>query len=252
MAEEAAPKVVDPNTVVAAAAAAAVDMDVENIEAGDNGAEPNQKRAREEEEPLVDDDDVLKKQKVAEEKEQSVEEQRLEKRDEKEEKEAEKEEEEKEASGSVNLGFKSFVSSSEMFHYFYNFLHTWPQYLNVNKYEHLMLLELLKNGHAEPDKKIGGGVRAFQVRKHPTFKSRCFFLIREDDSADDFSFRKCVDHILPLPEEMHLKFDANKALGGGGGGGGKHYGGGKGGRGGRGGRGGGGRGGHGRGGKWRH
>lgn len=133
MAEEAAPKVVDPNTVVAAAAAAAVDMDVENIEAGDNGAEPNQKRAREEEEPLVDDDDVLKKQKVAEEKEQSVEEQRLEKRDEKEEKEAEKEEEEKEASGSVNLGFKSFVSSSEMFHYFYNFLHTWPQYLNVNK-----------------------------------------------------------------------------------------------------------------------
>lgn len=130
MAEEAALEVVDPNT---AAAAAAVDMDVENIEAGDNGAEPNQKRAREEEEPLVDDDDVLKKQKVAEEKEQSVEEQRLEKRDEKEEKEAEKEEEEKEASGSVNLGFKSFVSSSEMFHYFYNFLHTWPQYLNVNK-----------------------------------------------------------------------------------------------------------------------
>lgn len=130
MAEEAALEVVDPNT---AAAAAAVDMDVENVEAGGNGAEPNQKRAREEEEPLVDDDDVLKKQKVAEEKEQSVEEQRLEKRDEKEEKEAEKEEEEKEASGSVNLGFKSFVSSSEMFHYFYNFLHTWPQYLNVNK-----------------------------------------------------------------------------------------------------------------------
>lgn len=107
-----------------------------------------------------------------------------------------------------------------------------------------MLLELLKNGHAEPDKKIGGGVRAFQVRKHPTFNSRCFFLIREDDSVDDFSFRKCVDHILPLPEEMHLKSDANKALDGGG----KHHGhGGKGGR-GRGGRGGG----RGRGGKWRH
>ncbi|KAH1254720.1 hypothetical protein GLYMA_04G169200v4 [Glycine max] len=252
MAEEAALEVVDPNT---AAAAAAVDMDVENVEAGGNGAEPNQKRAREEEEPQGGDDDVSKKQRVDEENEKSVEEQRLEKRDEQEEekgeeKEAEKEEEEeKEASGSVNLGFKSFGSSLEMFHYFYNFLHTWPQYLNVNKYEHLMLLELLKNGHAEPDKKIGGGVRAFQVRKHPTFKSRCFFLIREDDSADDFSFRKCVDHILPLPEEMHLKSDANKALGGGGG---KHYGGGKGGRGGRGGRGRGGRGGHGRGGKWRN
>ncbi|KAK7411413.1 hypothetical protein VNO78_02846 [Psophocarpus tetragonolobus] len=258
MAEEAAPEVIDPNT-----SAAAVDMEVENAVAGDSGGEANQKRAREDEEPQ--DDDVSKKQKVDEEK--SVEEARLEKHEEKEEEkekeknaeeketeaeaeaEAEKEEkEEKEANGSVNLGHKSFGSSSEMFHYFYNFLHAWPQYLNVNKYEHLMLLELLKNGHSEPDKKIGGGVRAFQVRKHPTFKSRCFFLIREDDSVDDFSFRKCVDHILPLPDEMHLKSDANKALGGGGG---KHHGGGKGGRGGRGGRGGG-RGGHGRGGKWRH
>ena len=102
----------------------------------------------------------------------------------------------------------------------------------------MMLLELLKKGHAEPDKKIGAGIRAFQVRKHPTYKSRCFFLIREDDSVDDFSFRKCVDHILPLPEEMHMKSDQNKALGGGGGG--RHYGR-KGGR-GRGGKGG----------KWRH
>lgn len=235
MAEEAAPEVVDPN----AAVASAVDMDVE-------AGETNQKRAREEEDHQDDYDDVAKKQKLDEEK--SVEEERLEKLDHQEENEKEsgkEEQEDKEPSASVNLGHKTFASSSEMFHYFYNFLHTWPQYLNVNKYEHLMLLELLKNGHAEPGKKIGGGIRAFQVRKHATFKSRCFFLIREDDSVDDFSFRKCVDHILPLPEEMHLKSDANKALGGGGG---KHHGhGGKGGR-GRGGRGGG----RGRGGKWRH
>ncbi|XP_020235233.1 protein EMBRYO DEFECTIVE 514 [Cajanus cajan] len=233
MAEDTVPEVIDPIT--------AVDMEVES--------EPTLKRAREEEESHDrPDDDVSKKQKLDEEK--SVEEQRLERETiEEKEKEAEKEEEkeeEKEASGAVNLGHKSFGSSSEMFHYFYNFLHTWPQYLNVNKYEHLMLLELLKNGHAEPDKKIGGGVRAFQVRKHPTFKSRCFFLIREDESVDDFSFRKCVDHILPMPEEMHLKSNANKASGGGSGGG-KHHGHGKGGR-GRGGRGGG----RGRGGKWRN
>ncbi|KAK7304628.1 hypothetical protein VNO77_42512 [Canavalia gladiata] len=236
MAEGTAPEVVNPD-----AAVAAVDMDVES-------GEPIQKRAREEDESQ--DDDVSKKQKVDDEK--SVEEQRLEKLEEKEEEEEEKEkeeeEEEKEECDPVNLGYKSFASSSEMFNYFYNFLHAWPQYLNVNKYEHMMLLELLKKGHTESDRKIGGGIRAFQVRKHPSFKSRCFFLIREDDSVDDFSFRKCVDHILPLPEEMHLKSDANKALGGGGGGGGKHHGG-------RGGRGRGGRGGgrgHGRGGRWRH
>lgn len=101
-----------------------------------------------------------------------------------------------------------------------------------------MLLELLKNGHLEPDKKIGSGIRAFQVRYHPKFRSRCFFLLREDDSVDDFSFRKCVDHILPLPENMQVKHDVNKALGGahggkaggGGGRGGRGYGRGRGGK----------------------
>ncbi|KAK7388937.1 hypothetical protein VNO78_23766 [Psophocarpus tetragonolobus] len=115
----------------------------------------------------------------------------------------------------VKLGYKIFSSSVQMFDYFYNLLHAWPPSVNLNKYEHTMLLELLKNGHTEPDDKIGGGIRVFQVRKHPMWKSRCFFLIREDESFDDFSFRKCVDHILPLPEDMQVKPDANKALGGG-------------------------------------
>ena len=86
-----------------------------------------------------------------------------------------------------------------------------------------MLVDLLKKGHLEPEKKIGEGIHAFQVRYHPQFKSRCFFLIREDESVDDFSFRKCVDHILPLPENMQVKRDVDKALGGGkfGGGGGR-------------------------------
>ncbi|KAK7281761.1 hypothetical protein RIF29_10017 [Crotalaria pallida] len=228
----AAQETVDPNTT-APAAAAAVDMEVENVEAGDK-----KKRDREEEEESKEEkekgDGVSKKAKVDEDK--SVEEERLEKQEEK----------EKEASGPVNLGFKSFGSSVEMFDYFYKFLHAWPLCLNVNKYEHKMLLELLKNGHAEPDRKIGKGVRAFQVRNHPAFKSKCFFLIREDNSVDDFSFRKCVDHILPLPEEMHSKYDVKKPFGGGGGG--RHHGG-KGGR-GRGGRGGG-RGGHRKGGRGR-
>lgn len=85
------------------------------------------------------------------------------------------------------------------------------------QYEYLVLLDLLKKGHAEPDKKIGGGVKAFQVRTHPLYKSRCFFLIREDEVVDDFSFRKCVDQILPLPENMKANADANKASGGKGG-----------------------------------
>ncbi|GMN45625.1 hypothetical protein TIFTF001_014818 [Ficus carica] len=192
------------------------DMELEAIEPaqeskGDaSNGETNSKRAREEGGDGDGDgsgeknDGVSKKQKVEDEK--SVEEERLEKKlgDE-------------EQPGRGILGPKSFGSSVEMFDYFYKFLHYWPPNLNVNMYEQLVLLDLLKKGHAEPDKKIGGGIRAFQVRYHPTFKSRCFFLIRDDESYDDFSFRKCVDRILPLPEGMKIKPEANKALGGGGG-----------------------------------
>ncbi|GMP33454.1 hypothetical protein CsSME_00006764 [Camellia sinensis var. sinensis] len=135
----------------------------------------------------------------------------------------------------VSVGPKSFVSSVDMFDYFYKFLHYWAPNVNVNKFEQMVLLELLKKGHPEPEKKIGNGISAFQVRFHPQFKSRCFFIIRNDESVDDFSFRKCVDRILPLPENMLAKSDVNKALGGGGGGHGKRGGGGGGGGGGRGG-----------------
>lgn len=99
------------------------------------------------------------------------------------------------------------------------------------QYEHMVLLDLIKKGHSEPDKKIGGGIKTFQIRTHPMWKSRCFFLVREDDTADDFSFRKCVDHILPLPENMIPGANGN-GHGGGGRGGGRRggRGGGKGGR----------------------
>ncbi|XP_028763459.1 protein EMBRYO DEFECTIVE 514-like [Neltuma alba] len=228
MAEATAKEVEETNTTTT------VDMEVENTESpqnagGNGGSEPNGtdpatngesnlKREREEDESQEGEDGVCKKPKL----EKSVEEERLEK--------LEEGVQEEEKSGPVNLGYKTFASSVEIFDYFYKFLHHWPPHLNVNKYEHTMLLELLKKGHSEPDKKIGGGVRTFQIRNHPTWKSRCFFIIREDDSVDDFSFRKCVDHILPLPEEMKLKSHANKMLGGGGGKGrGRRGGGGKGG-----------------------
>ncbi|CAN6822190.1 unnamed protein product [Brassica oleracea] len=141
--------------------------------------------------------------------------------------------EEEKSNGPVKLGPKEFVSSVAMFDYFTKFMHFWPTGLDVNKYEQMVLLDLIKKGHSEPDKKIGGGIKAFQVRTHPMWKSRCFFLVREDDSADDFSFRKCVDQILPLPENMKAPGSTGNGHGGGGRGGGGRRGGRGGGRGGR-------------------
>ncbi|KAK8692962.1 hypothetical protein V6N13_070563 [Hibiscus sabdariffa] len=176
------------------------DMDTETLappaQNPDDG-DSKSKRGREE-----DGDKVSKKQMV----EKSVEEESLENK-----------KSESSDSDRVRLGPKEFGSSLEMFDYFYNFLHYWPTEFNLNKYEHMVMLELLKKGHEESDKKIGGGIKAFQIRIHPVWKSKCFFAIREDDTAEDFSFRKCVDHILPLPDDMK-KPDANRASGGGKGG----------------------------------
>ena len=138
MAEGTAPEVAETN-----------DMEVENFESapntGDNdSSEPNgvdsaangelnQKRGRDEDESAEDKDDISKKQKV----EKSVEEERLEKLDEG--------AEEDKKTGPVSLGPKSFGSSVEMFDYFYQFLHHWPPYLNVNKVLRDSLLLFLTN-----------------------------------------------------------------------------------------------------------
>ncbi|KVI01145.1 protein EMBRYO DEFECTIVE 514-like [Cynara cardunculus var. scolymus] len=201
MAEEAgAPVTAVVETVKDDSSAAPQEMDLETVEPANGG-----KREREEEVTTESSENGnnAKKPKVDEE-EKSVEEEKLEK-------EAAK-------TGPVSVGYKSFETSVQIFDYFFKFLHFWPPNLNVNKYEHAMLLDLLKKGHLEAEKKIGAGIHAFQVRYHPQWKSRCFFLVREDESADDFSFRKCVDHILPLPENMTVKSDVNKVLGGGSGG----------------------------------
>ncbi|URE25134.1 hypothetical protein MUK42_15497 [Musa troglodytarum] len=115
---------------------------------------------------------------------------------------------EKETSG-VSVGPKVFTSSVEMFEYFFKLLHTWPPNLDLNKYEHMVLHDLLKKGHPEPTKKIGVGIQAFQVRYHPAWKSRCFFVVRDDEIVDDFSFRKCVDNILPLPDNMKARLSSS-------------------------------------------
>ncbi|KAF3794127.1 DNA-directed RNA polymerase V subunit 1 [Nymphaea thermarum] len=116
----------------------------------------------------------------------------------------------------VKLGPKTFGSSVEMFNYFYKFLHFWPLNVDINKYEHMIFLDLLKKGSLEAEKKMGSGVQSFQIRVHPVWKSRCFFVMRTDDSFDDFSYRKSIDNILPLPENMKVpaKADVDKALAG--------------------------------------
>ncbi|KAE8655221.1 hypothetical protein F3Y22_tig00117034pilonHSYRG01338 [Hibiscus syriacus] len=181
-------------------------MDVETLDSSaqnpnakdDVNGDSKSKREREEDGEEIDD--ASKKQKL----EKSVEEERLEKKSDLPE------------SSPVRLGPKEFGTSAEMFGYFVYLLHHWGTQLNFNKYEHMVLLDLLRKGHLEPERKIGGGIKAFQIRNHPVWNSKCFFVIREDETVDDFSFRKCIDHILPLPDDMKIKHNADSAPQGGG------------------------------------
>ena len=86
------------------------------------------------------------------------------------------------------------------------------------QFEFLMLEDLIKQGHQDPETKIGVGIEAFQVRMNPMYASRCYYIIRKDGSTDDFSYRRCVDNIFPLPEELKAQIGDKKHQGGGGGG----------------------------------
>ncbi len=74
-------------------------------------------------------------------------------------------------------------------------------WLSIFQYEFLVVAELLKEGAPH---KVGAGISAIQVRMHPSWKSRCYYLIRSDGSVDDFSYRKCVEKLLPLPKSLFL------------------------------------------------
>lgn len=100
---------------------------------------------------------------------------------------------------SIKLGSKVFNTREEMYSYFYHLLYGWKLDQNLDQHEFEVLNDLvtLSNPH-----KVAGGIVAFQVRIHPDWQSRCYFLIRKDGSDDDFSFRKCVNTLMPLPENL--------------------------------------------------
>jgi hypothetical protein len=57
-------------------------------------------------------------------------------------------------------------------------------------------LEALLKLHSEYAKKVGVGISHFEVRKPPAdappFSSRCFWIVRTDGTAEDFSIGHCL------------------------------------------------------------
>ena len=55
----------------------------------------------------------------------------------------------------------------------------------------------LRRAHPEAEKKIGAGVKTFQIRNHPEHDTRCYMVMRVDGTCEDFSYRKCVEILFP-------------------------------------------------------
>jgi hypothetical protein len=146
----------------------------------------------------------------------------------------------------VKLGPKTFETPEDMVKYFSWILNNMTINQDMNDYERMVVEPCLRTAHPDAEKKIGSGIKAFQIRTHPEHETRCYTVIRTDGTTEDFSYRKCVEVLFPGYTPNAPKNSGGR--GGGRGGGGRGRGGGGRGRGG-GGRGGGGRGGGGRGGR---
>jgi hypothetical protein len=67
-----------------------------------------------------------------------------------------------------------------------------PVHVVKSRHEHSVLLGLIEN-HPDSADKIGCGVDHFEIRLNPIFSnSNTFYLVRNDGSETDFSFRACV------------------------------------------------------------
>ena len=97
----------------------------------------------------------------------------------------------------VKLGPKSFAAPEEMIKYFSWILNNMTVNQDMNDYEFMVVDACLRRAHPEADKKIGCGVKTFQIRNHPEHDTRCYMVLRTDGSCEDFSYRKCVEALFP-------------------------------------------------------
>ncbi len=63
----------------------------------------------------------------------------------------------------VKMGYAEFPTAKSAKDFFRHLLSSWPSNTDCNEYEHRALLDLLKH-HPDFERKLGVGVRAFQVR----------------------------------------------------------------------------------------
>ena len=153
-------------------------------------------------------------------------------------KEEEEEEEEKKEDGipakttwtPVKLGPKTFESPEDAIKYLSWLLNTVTMKQDLNDYERMVVEAMLKQGHESAEKKIGeSGIKSIQVNWHLEHDSKCYYVVRNDGSISDFSYRMCVEGCFPGWDKSNTRKSehrSDRGRPGGRGDGRKHHGGG--------------------------
>jgi len=84
--------------------------------------------------------------------------------------------------------------------FFHEILYAHSEGEFLDEKETAYIIELLKY-HQKSSEKIGNGVDKIKIGKSPQhLDTRCFIIVRKDNSEVDFSYMKCTGEI-PLPEK---------------------------------------------------
>ncbi|KAK7317076.1 hypothetical protein RJT34_01003 [Clitoria ternatea] len=80
----------------------------------------------------------------------------------------------------------------------------------LNERDKLTMLKVLRF-HPHKDEKLGSGPQDIKVGWHPIYNdSRCFFIVRNDGTVEDFSYRKCILSALEVVDPAKLKIQKKK------------------------------------------
>jgi hypothetical protein len=91
----------------------------------------------------------------------------------------------------LSVNHKAFGTRDAVIRYFREMLNRYLPGQRVSDEDAADLADLITR-HPEVALKIGAGIDHFEVRRAPQMGGQCFWIIRTDETATDFSFMTCV------------------------------------------------------------
>jgi hypothetical protein len=92
----------------------------------------------------------------------------------------------------IKVGTVSFDTTKEATEWVQRLVDRYPNGERLSA-EHTAFFKHLLELHPNRADKIGVGVKGFVVHQNPTYPNRTVFIIRNDESLCDFSWRKCLN-----------------------------------------------------------